>query len=140
MYSSNDVPLALLLKLIYFQIFNSVIANALKSQVLNTFINSLEEQDPGSNTKSSIAMSPWELLPRIPSNVTYNHNKRRKLAFKIGTKSLSSSTALHHQFTFLSIFLVSRFFGLFVKQQSLSARFSNYAKFYTNPLKTERSI
>ena len=33
-------------------------------------------------------MSPRELLPRTPSNVTYNHYKRRKLAFEIIAKNL----------------------------------------------------
>lgn len=100
------------LKLSYFQIFNSVIENALKTLVLNTLLNSLEEQDPGSNTKSSIAMSPWESLPRIPSNVTYNNNKRRKLAFKTVTENLSRNTVLHDQCTFLSM---PRFFGLLIQ-------------------------
>lgn len=80
--------------------FSHAYKNAYKNLILNTFINSPEEQDPGSNTKSSIAMSPWELLPRIPSNVTYNRNKKRKFAFKIVTENLTKSTMLLNQCAF----------------------------------------
>ena len=47
-------------------------------KTLNNIMDLLDEQLPGANKKSSIAMSPWKLYPLMPSNVIYKDGKKRQ--------------------------------------------------------------
>ncbi len=64
----------------------------------------LDGQDPGDNRKSSIAISPWKVLPFIPSNITYNNNK----GFKAGRKTTIRSNHKHlsHKYLHLNWYLL----------------------------------
>ena len=73
---------------------------ALLTLGLDTVMYLLEGQNPGSNKKSSIAMSPCQSLPRIPSNVTCNYYQKletQKTAFNIIAINVTGSSALHGQ-------------------------------------------